>query len=314
MDPPVARLQAPTRPIVRVVRCFTVPAHSATEVTLIGAQLDPPALPSHRGATIVPTLALFPCAIGSDGGCAVRPVPWPSAPSATVRHATVTVDGKALPSAPRSPLRAGAAYTLAPLDIPHDPARRELRLVVSSESSWTSQMLLCWVVRRSVAALVAGVLRRLQRDSGAASSTGVRSRNIAGDVEAARPVEVPLLCPLSCRPITTAPARGSGCAHIACFDLNSYVSHSCHLSCWNCPICNAATPVDDIVVDFPLAEAMAKWRAASATAPKLATHCERSGAWTVVAGASDSSGDDDDEQNSTARESLPTKRTKKAHA
>lgn len=52
------------------------------------------------------------------------------------------------------------------------------------------------------------------------------------------------------------PARGSGCLHWGCFDLNVYLSANRNIRTWLCPRCNQSTPFDTIVIDAYFQEAL----------------------------------------------------------
>jgi len=72
-------------------------------------------------------------------------------------------------------------------------------------------------------------------------------------VECASPWLHPLRCPLT-RERMRIPARGKKCQHIACFDLEAYLTVSARASFhrrWCCPVCACALPFTELIVcDF----------------------------------------------------------------
>mmetsp|Transcript_96633 Transcript_96633/g.211282 ORF Transcript_96633/g.211282 Transcript_96633/m.211282 type:complete len:562 (-) Transcript_96633:107-1792(-) len=95
----------------------------------------------------------------------------------------------------------------------------------------------------------------------------------------------PLLCPISIERIKTA-ARGNKCAHLQCFDLESFLASKAT----TCPICEAAiSPPGDLISDAFLTLTVGS--VADDTVNEIRFDDE--GDWTVVAGAS--SGDDSDD-------------------
>jgi hypothetical protein len=61
-------------------------------------------------------------------------------------------------------------------------------------------------------------------------------------------LQVSLLCPLTMSRLAV-PCRGFKCAHIQCFDAESYLTMNSKRESWKCPVCDQSTPYSSLVVD-----------------------------------------------------------------
>ncbi|ORC87189.1 uncharacterized protein TM35_000231600 [Trypanosoma theileri] len=81
--------------------------------------------------------------------------------------------------------------------------------------------------------------------------TVLEDDNALDDTEAI----VTLRCPLSYQRIRIA-GKGKDCAHLACFDIPTYLESALRSSAWNCPICDLPVYINDIQVDHTLQSAL----------------------------------------------------------
>jgi len=68
---------------------------------------------------------------------------------------------------------------------------------------------------------------------------------------------ISLICPLTRSKMVT-PIRSRNCAHIQCFDLNSYLMMNEKRMKWKCPICSKTCPFDSLVIDHYFVEIIKK--------------------------------------------------------
>ncbi|KEG14237.1 hypothetical protein DQ04_00561060 [Trypanosoma grayi] len=68
-------------------------------------------------------------------------------------------------------------------------------------------------------------------------------------------VVVTLRCPLSYRRMRLA-GKGQHCAHLACFDVATYLESALRSSAWNCPICDGAVFMENLRIDHTLQSAL----------------------------------------------------------
>ena len=46
------------------------------------------------------------------------------------------------------------------------------------------------------------------------------------------------------------PGRSTGCKHVQCFDLESYLMMNEKKPTWNCPVCDRKAPFEELVIDL----------------------------------------------------------------
>lgn len=61
-------------------------------------------------------------------------------------------------------------------------------------------------------------------------------------------LKVSLMCPLM-KFRMNMPGRSTGCKHVQCFDLESYLMMNEKKPTWNCPVCDRKAPFDELVID-----------------------------------------------------------------
>mmetsp|Transcript_57833 Transcript_57833/g.161422 ORF Transcript_57833/g.161422 Transcript_57833/m.161422 type:complete len:467 (+) Transcript_57833:57-1457(+) len=154
------------------------------------------------------------------------------------------------------PAREDVRRSDEPMDISqHVLAHRDfcLRLEADRAEQCASDFVFCVVrsaPRRTVSDMLGDCLRRpraLARDAAALWST---LRVGEAGIECTSTLLQPFICPLT-RDRMRVPARGRGCRHLRCFELQAYLEISARTAFhrrWQCPVCDCRLPPLDIIV------------------------------------------------------------------
>lgn len=185
-----------------------------------------------------------------------------------MRHAwphslTVRLDG--VETARVEPPAEGHKRSDAPLEVPHASltAGALYSLQVDAEEGPSgvaiSDLVLCVAHTAPCAGGLAGLQAaclqrpRLCREEATELWDSLRSSEIQdpdAGLECASPWLQPLVCPLSCERLRL-PARGRGCRHLRCFELEAYLATASRVAFprrWRCPVCDRRLPPEDLVV------------------------------------------------------------------
>lgn len=129
------------------------------------------------------------------------------------------------------------------------PGVNTLQITVS-QCLYSHQFMIHVVNRPAIGAVVADLVKRKSVPREVCLSN-IRAQ-LSGsnhDGVVATAMNVPLKCALS-QARVRVPARGADCKHVACFDLESYLSvNSGERASWTCPVCSKAARIDALLID-----------------------------------------------------------------